>query len=105
MHSNVFGAALAFLVGAGLAAAGYGLDRRTLRTAPEKYAVSHIAKQAVNVLFLAALLVFGGRTPWDRLWLLGGGALGITLPMIWFTYKLVKLNDSLHEEKEDSDNG
>ena len=56
------------------------------------------------MLFLVVLFVFGDRTGWDRLWLTAGGCLGVTVPMLWTTRKLVRLNDSLHR-KEDSDNG
>lgn len=107
MHSNIFGGALAFAAGFGLAAAGYLFSRHVLRTKPERYALSQTLKQIVQVLFLVALFVVGGYTPWDRTWLVVGGVVGITLPMIWFTYRLVKFNDSLHteSEKEDSGNG
>lgn len=108
MRSDIFGAALAFAAGFALAGASYLFSRRVLRTKPDRYALSHTLKQIVQVLFLVALFVLGDRTPWDRLWLLVGGALGITLPMIWFTYRLVKFNDSLHTEeskKEDSSDG
>lgn len=104
MQSDLFGAALAFLAGAALAAAGYLFSRRMLKTKPERYALSQAVKQIFQILFLAALFAVGGYTPWDRLWLLAGGALGLTLPMIWFTYKLVRLNDSLRG-KEDSNDG
>lgn len=104
MHSNVFGAVLAFLAGAGLAAAGYGLSRRVLKKNAGKYVAAQMAKQVIQVLFLVGLFVLGGRTPWDRSWLLVGGALGLTLPMVWFTYKLVRLNDA-PPEREDSNDG
>lgn len=104
MQSNMFGAACAFCAGAAIAGAGYALSRLTLQKAASGYAAVQMAKQIMQVAFLVLLFVLGPRTPWDRIWLLAGGCLGLTLPLIWFTYKLVKLNDSLHK-KEDSTDG
>ena len=42
-------------------------------------------------------------TPWDRMWMLVGGCMGITLPMIIFTPRLVRLNDSLRKKEENKD--
>ena len=53
--------------------------------------------------YLALILLLGKYTPWDQMWLLVGGALGITLPMPIFTYRLVKLNDA--RRKEEDQNG
>lgn len=104
LQSNIFGAALAFLAGAAVAAAGYGASRRVLEKAPDRYAVAQMLKQFLQILFLVALFLLADRTPWDGVWLLAGGALGLTLPMIWFTYKLVRFNDSLRK-KEDTNDG
>lgn len=103
MDRDILGAALAFLAGAALAAAGYGLSRRTLKKAPSRYAAVQAAKQLLQIAFLVLVYVLGGYTPWDRIWLLAGGCLGLTLPMIWFTYKLVRLNDSLRDKEDSSD--
>lgn len=101
--TNVFGAALAFAAGAAVAALNYAVSRYLLTKRPSMYAGMQILWQSVQIAYLAALILFGASTPWDRLWLLAGGCLGITLPMFWFTYRLVKLNDLLHKKEEASD--
>lgn len=98
MRSDIFGAACAFCAGALVAWAGYRLSRRALKKDPSRYAAVQVVKQLVQIAFLVLLFLLGDRTPWDRIWLLAGGCLGITLPMLWFTVRLVKLNDSLHEK-------
>ena len=103
MHSDIFGAACAFLAGAVIAWAGYRAQRHALKTKPDAYALVQIAKQLAQIGFLALVYLLGGRTPWDRIWLLAGGALGVTLPMIFFTVRLVKLNDTLHEKEGPED--
>ncbi len=104
IEHNIFGAILAFIIGAAISAASYGISRRVLQKNPSGYVAVQVGKQILQVLFLVLLFVLGNYTPWSKIWLLVGGCLGITLPMFWFTYQLVKLNDSLHG-KEDSSNG
>ena len=105
MRSDLAGAACAFLAGAAIAWAGYALSRRTLEKRPGLYAAVQAVKQLVQIGFLVLLFLLGDRTGWDRIWLTVGGALGVTLPMVFFTARLVKLNDSLHEKKEGPKDG
>lgn len=101
--TNMFGAALAFAAGAAIAALNYAFSRYLLTKRPSMYAGMQIIWQSIQIAYLGMLVLLGGYTPWNRLWLLVGGCLGITLPKFWFTYRLVKLNDSLHEKEESPD--
>ena len=101
---DFLGAAIAFLLGFGIAAGNYALSSRILKKAPNKLSLAMMARQFVQVLFLVLVYFLGQYTPWNRLWLLVGAVLGMTLPMLWFTSKLVKLNDSM-KGKEDEANG
>jgi len=102
--SNFVGAAIAFLLGAGIATGNYYISRHVLKTNPDKYSLTMVARQFVQVTFIVLVYMLGAYTPWDRLWLLVGGVLGMTLPMIWYTGRLVKLNDS-GKRKEGKPNG
>lgn len=102
--SNIFGAILAFCIGVMIAALNYAVSRRVLQRNASRYVMLQMVKQLIQVAFLVFIFILGDYTPWDKVWLLVGGALGVTLPMFYFTYRLVKFNDSLHR-KEDSDNG
>ena len=101
--TNIFGAALAFAIGAAVAALNYVFSRYLLTRRPSMYPGMQIVWQPVQIAYLGALALFGGYTPWNWLWLLVGGCLGITLPKFWFTYRLVKLNDSLRKKEGSSD--
>lgn len=103
IETNMFGAALAFAIGTAIATLNYVFSRYFLTKRPSVYAGMQIIWQPVQIAYLGALVLFGGYTPWDRLSLLVGGCLGITLPKFWFTYRLVKLNDSLHKREESLD--
>ena len=103
IETDIFGAALALAIGAAVAALNYAVSRYVLAKRPSMYAGMQIVWQPIQIAYLGALVLLGGYTPWDRLWLLVGGCLGITLPKFWFTYRLVKLNDSLRKKEESSD--
>lgn len=103
IETNIFGAALAFAIGAAVAVLNYIFSRYVLIKRPSVYAGMQIVWQTLQIAYLGALVLFGGYTPWDRLWLLVGGGFGLTLPMFWFTYRLVRLNDSLHKKEESAD--
>lgn len=103
MQSDFFGAVSAFGVGLAIATVNYLLSRYMLKKKPSQYAVTQIFRQVLQVGYLVLLFVFGDYTPWDKLWLLVGGALGVTLPMLWFTYRLVKLNELLNGKEESAD--
>ena len=72
-----------------------------LKKNPDMYAGAQILRQVIQIGYLVLLFTLGGYTPWDPVWLLVGGCLGITVPMIYFTYKLVKLNDKNKEGDND----
>lgn len=101
--SNIVGAAITFLLGAGVATGNYFISRHVLKTNPDKYSLTMVVRQFVQVAFIVLVYMLGDYTPWDRLWLLVGGVLGMTLPMIWYTSRLVKLNDSVKRKEEKSD--
>ncbi len=97
MDTNLFGAFLAFCIGVAIASVNYGISKRVLKKAPSKYFLTQMIKQVLQIGFLLLLFLLGDRTPWDPVWLLVGGCVGITLPMLLFTPRLVKFNDSLKE--------
>lgn len=97
MQTNIFGAVLAFGVGFLIAIANYKYSQYILKKRSSQYAIMQIVRQWLQIAYLIVLFVGGKYTPWHRGWLLVGGALGITIPMFWFTYRLIKLNHSLNE--------
>ncbi len=104
ISSNIFGAIAAFAIGLLLATLSYFVLKFVLRKHPKYYIAAQIFKQVIQILYLFLLFVLGDKTPWDSLWLLVGGCLGVTLPMIFFTAALVKMNDSTGKG-EKSNNG
>ncbi len=101
MNANWVGAALAFLMGAGIAAVNYFISRFMLKRHPAQYAATSLVRQLLQVAYIVLLFFLGDRTPWSKPWLLIGGVLGVTLPMLFFTMRLLKLSQG----KEESENG
>ena len=77
ISSNFFGAALAFCIGAAIAAANYAFSRYILKKDASKYFMAQLISQPVQIAYLVALFFLGPYTPWDRIWLLAGGCSGI----------------------------
>ena len=104
INSDIFGAVIAFLIGALISYLNYALSKYILKNKPNIYAATHLLRQILGIGYLIVLYLFGGRTPYSPIWLVVGGCLGITIPMFYFTFRLVKLNDT-KESKEDISNG
>ena len=105
MENDIIGALAAFAVGALICFVNYKLSDYFIKHSPDRFPSVSFVRQLIQVLYLAALFFAAGYTPWDRTWLLAGGALGITLPMILSTLKLIKTNRSLSEKKKEEKEG
>lgn len=108
MISDLTGAALAFILGLGICFGNYKLSDFFLKKQPDKFSYVSVIRQAVQVVYIVVLFFAAKHTPWDRTYLLIGGALGVTLPMIYFTTRLLKTNNSVKtqtEKKEGEENG
>ena len=101
MDNNIIGAVFAFVIGGAVAYLNYAVSKYLLKTHPDMYTGGQIIRSAIQIGYLILIYTLGGFTPWDKMWLLVGGCLGITLPMFYFTYKLVKFNDQNKEEDKD----
>ena len=100
MKINLLGAVLAFLIGVGISAINFAISKYFVKHKPEHFAAVQLVRQPIQIAYLLLIYFFAAYTPFDRLWLLVGGALGITVPMLFFTVKLVKLNDSVNKKED-----
>ncbi|MBO5231717.1 MAG: hypothetical protein J6B88_03745 [Clostridia bacterium] len=103
IENNFIGAIIAFLLGLAISAVNYAISKYVLKYHTSKYPFLQLIRTSLQVGYLVVLYFCGEFTPWKTVWLLVGGALGITLPMLFFTYRLVKLNDSLKKKDGESD--
>ena len=107
MNENIVGAIITFALGTGIAGLNFLLSKIILLKCPEKYAFSTILRQVIQILYIVAVYFITPYTPWNLWYMIFGAVFGITIPMIYFTSKLVKLNDSTtkNNKKEGDDNG
>lgn len=107
IDNNFAGAILAFVGGAAIAWLCYMLSKYMLKKKPSHFSSMQIVRQLLQIAYLVILFTLGGYTPWEPIWLLVGGCVGITVPMFYFTFRLVKINDSMKrsDEKEDKEDG
>lgn len=102
MDNNAVGAVAAFAVGAVICFGNFKLSEFFLKKHKDRFKYVSFIRQFIQVLYILVLFFVAPYTPWDRTFLLIGAALGITLPMFPFTYKLLKTNNSdrVQTEKE-----
>ena len=110
MIGNIIGALLAFALGIAVAFFNYILARQILLKRPDMYGASAIMRQIIQVVFLVTVYFVGDHVSVSLWYLLIGAVLGITLPLFYFTKKLLKLSASMRsneieDEKEGAGNG
>lgn len=106
--NDVLGAVIAFTFGVGISALNYFISKYFLQKSPDKFAMTSVIKQLINVAFLVAVYMLSDSLPWRFSYLIVGAVLGITLPMLVFTRKLLKLNEARRgapDGKEGEKNG
>ena len=107
MIRDITGAAVAAAVGFFIAFLNYIISKKVLMKAPDKYSVTLIARQILQVGYLVAVYFVGSETQIAALiYLLVGAVIGMTVPMFFFTKKLLVLNDAMKaKKKEDETDG
>ena len=104
------GALIAALLGAAVAWLNYRIMKRAAESAASGKSASFAAAPVIRMLLsaglLAAVYFIGAFTPWDRVWLLAGAAVGLTVPLFVFTFLLVrKSNEGQAADPPSSEKG
>ncbi len=113
MESALFGACLAALVGGCLAFVNYRLTAiSAAKPGGTMLSLVPIVRMLLSVGYLVVLFLVGPATPWSPVWLLVGGAIGLTIPSFAFTFLLLRKlpgkavsKDSEAENTHDSKGG
>jgi len=90
LDSSVLGMLTAFLPGAGLAYVSYLLTKKAAQSAGSAFSLISVVRMFLNIGYLAAVYFLAPMTPWDRIWMLAGAVAGLTLPMFFFTFLLLR---------------
>ena len=109
MNHNIIGAIVAAIAGVVIALINYIFSKKVLINAPEKYSLITVVRQILQVGFLVVVYFTGTKTQLaDPIYLLIGAVLGMTVPMIYFTKKLLLINEAeakAKNKKEDEADG
>ncbi len=109
MMADIVGAVIAAAVGFLIAFFNYSFSKKVLMKSPDKYSASFVARQILQVAYLVLVYFIGSKTQIaDLAYLLVGAVVGMTVPMFFFTKKLLSLNDAMKikkTEKEDEADG
>jgi F0F1-type ATP synthase assembly protein I len=109
MVTDIIGVIIAVLCGFLVAVLNYFLSKTVLEKAPAKYSLITIVRQVLQIGFLVVVYFTGTKTQLaDPVYLLIGAVLGMTIPMVYFTKKLLSFNkttDTKKEEKEGEADG
>lgn len=103
MNQNIIGAAVCTMTGALVAFVNFLISKGILRTHPEKLAFSTVLRQLIQVGYLAAVYFIGSQLEMNIIPLLIGAAVGMTLPMLFFTKKLISINQQLTEKNNNGE--
>ena len=101
MKANLIGAVVTFALGLLIAYLGYRLSAYAIKKRPNLYPSATIFRQILQIVYFVAVYFLGEKLSTDVVYLLVGAAVGITLPMFYFTSKLVKLNDDLGKQRRE----
>lgn len=105
MKLDIVGAGITAILGILIALANYLMSKQVLLKMPDKFALITVARQIIQVGFLVAVYFIGTKlTGISSVYLLAGAVAGMTVPMLFFTKKLLAVNNS-SAGKEVSDNG
>lgn len=100
MNNNIIGAVVAAAIGVGVAFISYLVSKAVLKKSPEKYSATTVMRQVIHIGFLVAVYFVSGKTACDPIYLLVGAVLGMTLPMFFFTKKLLNINEALYGKEK-----
>lgn len=106
MNQNIVGAFATAATGLFIAFVNFVLSKKVLVKAPKKYSLITVARQIIQVGFLAAVYFVGTSTGFaDPIYLLVGAVIGMTLPMIYFTKKLLLVNELMANKVKENEKG
>lgn len=99
MEHWFIGATITCLFGILVSFANYRLSVHLLVKNPASIQISTLARQILNIGYLAAVYFLAPYTPWDRIAMLVGAVVGVTGGLFYFTYRLVRRMDQMRTDK------
>ena len=100
MICNLIGAVIAATIGFLIALLNFVFSKRVLQKKPDKIPAAFIGRQILQVSYLVLVYLIGSEVNTINIvFLLVGAVVGMTIPMFFFTRKLLIFNESNATEK------
>lgn len=90
LNHSIVGCILAALPSILIAWINYRLTGRAAKSGSTSLSLVPVLRMVLGIGYLAVLYFAAPYTPWDEIWLLAGGAVGLTVPMFLFTFLLLR---------------
>lgn len=104
MSRDIIGAVLVAITGVFVAFINYCISKKVLIKAPERFSAITVVRQFLQVGFLAVVYLIGSNIESvNTVYLLVGAVLGMTLPMFYFTKKLLSVNELRSKNKKEEE--
>ena len=84
------GVIISFFFGVTVSFVNYKVSKTMLKRNPKALSSLFMIREAFIIVFLITLYAVSGFTPWNGVYLVIGGAVGATVPTIFFTYALLR---------------
>lgn len=98
--SVILGAFVTFLIGFLIAYGNYLLIRKGSGGTGGFTSFLPLLRMVISAAYLAAVYLLAPLTPCDPIWLLAGAAAGLTVPMFFFTFLLLRHMKAAGNEQE-----
>lgn len=102
---DFLGAIIAFAAGIGVSWLNFRISSYILKKHPDKYSLSTLLRQIIQVAFVVLLYFVSGQLPFGIWYVLIGGVAGLTVGMFCFTFKLLKQNEAENHMNDSQKNG
>ncbi len=86
-------AVTALLGGVCISYVNYTVTDKIMKSNPDKISFSAVYRQIMNIIYLVAVYFISTVFVSSVVYPLVGAVIGLTIPMFYFTYRLVKKND------------
>ncbi len=104
MKLNIICAFITAFIGVGIALLNYLFSKQILVKSPEKYSITTIIRQCIQIGFLVIVyFVFTKFPQVDFIFPIVGAVVGMTIPMFIFTKKLLTLNEQIAVKSKDEE--
>lgn len=93
MNHPIIGGILAALPGLLIAWINARLTAKAAGSGTTTLSLIPVLRMALSVGYLALVYLVSPYLPWERIWMLAGACVGLTVPMFFFTFRLLRRLD------------